>query len=150
MLDLQFICENQEAILENCRNRGIEVDLARLTELDQRRRELIVQGDQVRQEQKSVSSQIPKAADNDEKQSLIAKGKELREQVSAIDIELREVETELRTEQARVPNLAHPDVPIGKEDKANTVVRLWGEKPAFDFAPLDHVALAEKHDLIDF
>merc|ERR1711974_480926 len=102
---------------------GIEVDLARLTELDQRRRELIVQGDQVRQEQKSVSSQIPKAADNDEKQSLIAKGKELREQVSAIDIELREVETELRTEQARVPNLAHPDVPIGKEDKANTVVR---------------------------
>ena len=150
MLDLQFICENQEAILENCRNRGIEVDLAQLTKLDQRRRELIVQGDQVRQEQKSVSSQIPKEKDNNAKQTLIAQGKELREQVSAMDIELREVETLLKSEQARVPNLAHPDVPIGKEDKANTMVRTWGEKPAFDFTPLDHVQLAEKHDLIDF
>ena len=150
MLDLQFICENQEVILENCRNRGIEVDLEQLSKLDQRRRELIVQGDNLRQEQKSVSSQIPKAADNDARQPLIAQGKELREQISAIEIELREVESLLKSEQARVPNLAHPDVPVGKEDKANTVVRMWGEKPAFEFTPLDHVALAEKHDLIDF
>ncbi|MCA9004469.1 MAG: serine--tRNA ligase [Planctomycetaceae bacterium] len=150
MLDLQFICENQEVILENCRNRGIEVDLEQLSKLDQRRRELILQGDNLRQEQKTVSSQIPKAADNDSRQALIAQGKELREQVSAIEIELREVETLLKSEQARVPNLAHPDVPVGKEDKANTVVRTSGEKPVFDFTPLDHVALAEKHDLIDF
>jgi seryl-tRNA synthetase len=150
MLDLQFICENQEVILENCRNRGIEVDLEQLSKLDQRRRELIVQGDNLRQEQKSVSSQIPKAADNDARQTLIAQGKELREQISAIEIELREVESLLKSEQARVPNLAHPDVPVGKEDKANTVVRMWGEKPAFEFTPLDHVALAERHDLIDF
>jgi seryl-tRNA synthetase len=150
MLDLQFICENQEAVAENCRNRGIEVDVEKIVALRNQRGKLISEGDQLRHEQKETSSGIPKATDPEEKQALIARGKELREQVRRNEAELRDVETELRAEQSRVPNMTHPDAPVGKNEEESVELRRWGEIPRFDFEPLDHVAIAEKLDLIDF
>ena len=148
MLDLQYICENKDAVAENCKNRGVQVDLDRLIELRESRNRLIQGGDELRHQQKEVSSEIPKTKDADQKQALIAKGKELREQVSANEAEQKQIEAELKTEQGRIPNMTHPDAPVGGEEDAN-VLRTWGEKPAFDFEPLDHVALMEKHDLLD-
>ena len=149
MLDLQFIADNRDAVLENCRNRGVKVDVDRLLALRDQRSGLIVAGDQLRHEQKDLSARIPKAG-GDEKQALIARGKELRELVAANEAQQREVETLLRSEQARVPNMTHPDAPVGQGDDANRVLRTWGDIPKFDFKPLDHVDLAEKHKLVDF
>ncbi|MCA9040809.1 MAG: serine--tRNA ligase [Planctomycetaceae bacterium] len=150
MLDLQYILDNREAVQQNCDNRGITVSLDRLTELDSARRLHIQEGDELRRQQKETSGGIPKAKDNDERQQLIAKGKELREQIGAIEAKQKEIEAELRTLQADIPNMTHPAAPVGKTEDDSQVVRTWGEKPNFDFEPLDHVALAEKHNLIDF
>ncbi len=150
MLDLQFICENRDAVAENCRNRGIEVDVEKIVGLRNQRGKLISEGDQLRHQQKETSSGIPQATDSDEKQALIARGKELREQVARNEAVLKEVEAELRTEQSRVPNMTHPDAPIGEHEGHSTELRTWGEIPHFDFEPLDHVVIAEKLDLIDF
>ena len=149
MLDLQFICDNQELVAENCKNRGVDADVARLVELRDQRGALIKQADDLRREQKETSGQIPKASAED-KPTLIARGKELREQIQQSEAELKSVEDELKDIQSCIPNITHPDSPVGKIDKDNEVVRLWGEKPNFDFEPLDHVALCEKHDLVDF
>jgi seryl-tRNA synthetase len=149
MLDLQFICDNQELVAANCRNRGVKVAIARLVELRNRRAELIPAGDGLRHEQKELSSRIPKAADPAEKQALIARGKELRELVSQSETQLRDVEAELRSVQSQIPNMTHPDAPVGSGDNANKVLSTWGEIPKFSFKPLDHVALAEKLDLVD-
>ena len=59
MLDLQFICDNRDAVAENCRNRGVEVDIDKLVELRERRSGLIQEGDRLRHDQKATSSQIP-------------------------------------------------------------------------------------------
>ena len=150
MLDLQFICDNQELVAQNCRNRGVDVNIGEIVELRGRRNNLIGDRDQTRHEQKETSSQIPDATDNQHKQALIARGKELRVKVNVIEQELKEVESALRAQQSLVPNLSHPDAPVGKDETASTVIRTWGEIPEFGFSPLDHVALAEKHDLIDF
>ena len=72
-----------------------------------------------------------------------------RAQFTAAEVERKQVEDDLRAVQMPIPNLTHPDVPSGGEADSK-VVRRWGEPRAFDFEPLDHVALAEKHDLIDF
>ena len=149
MLDLQFICENETAVAENCRNRGIDVDLGQLQKLRDQRGALISAGDQLRHEQKETSGQI-KSAPADEKQQLIARGKELREQVAENESQQKSIEADLRALQALIPNMTHPDAPVGKAEDDSVTVRTWGEKPQFDFEPLDHVALAEKHDLIDF
>ncbi|MCH5373060.1 MAG: serine--tRNA ligase [Planctomycetes bacterium] len=149
MLDLNYVCEHREEVETNCQNRGIDIDLARVVELRDRRSESIQRGDELRREQKEVSGQIPKAKDNDQKQELIARGKGLREEVSQAEADQKQVEEELFDLLKQIPNLSHPDAPVG-EEKDHVTLRTWGEIPKYDFQPLDHVELAEKHDLIDF
>ena len=150
MLDLQFICENAELVAENNRHRGVEVDVSRVVELRGRRGELQQKGDSLRSEQKTVSKQTGQAKSQAERDPLIARGKELRAEVAASEEELATVQCELDDLVSQIPNLSHPDAPVGKVDKENIEVRQVGELPQFDFQPLDHVELAEKHDLIDF
>jgi seryl-tRNA synthetase len=145
MLDLQFLCEHLDAVAENCRNRGVDVDLQALPALREQRGQLIAETDGLRHQQKETSAKIPKASP-DEKQKFIAEGKELRERITANDATLKDVEERLRDLQAQIPNMTHPDAPTGKD---GATVRTWGEIPQFDFEPLDHVELAEKHDLLD-
>ncbi len=147
MLDLQFICDNRAAVEENCRLRGVTCDIARLLELRQRRGELISAGDEWRHEQKEIAGKIPKAAAED-RPSLVERGKELKSLVAQNENELREVEAFLKEEVSLIPNMTHPEAPVGGEEDATTL-REWGQKPQFDFAPKDHVTLMESLDLVD-
>jgi seryl-tRNA synthetase len=148
MLDLTFICENAEAVRQNCANRGVAIDLSTLLELAERRRSLIATGDRLRHEQKDVSGQIPKAS-ADNRPALVSRGKELRELVATSEKELAELEAALRIEQLKIPNMSHPSAPIGPDETHSKTVREWGSKPRFDFAPKDHVALMAALDLVD-
>ena len=148
MLDLQFLCDNRELVEQNGRNRGVQLDLSKLVDLAGQRRALILKGDQLRRDQKEVSAQIPKAP-ADQKAGLVAKGKELREQITQAEKELVEVEAALREEQMQIPNLTHPDAPVGKDETESKTVREWGTKPQFSFAPKDHVELMTSLDLVD-
>ncbi len=148
MLDLQFICEHRDEVEQNCRNRGVKVDLDAIIRLRDERSTLITSGDELRRQQKEVSGQIPKAS-ADERPALIELGKQLRDQVAANEDQLKDVEHQLRTAQAAVPNMTHPAVPTGGEDDAFEL-RVVGQKPQFDFKPLDHFDIAAKLDLIDF
>lgn len=147
MLDLQYICDHPDEVAANCRNRGVDCDVPALVALADRRRSLIVAGDTLRQEQNDVSARIPKSS-KDERPALIARGKELKEAIAANEAKMKQVEADVRAAQAAVPNLTHPDAPIGGED-AIKVLRTWGQPRQFDFQPLDHVALCEKLDLLD-
>jgi seryl-tRNA synthetase len=149
MLDLQFICDNIDQVAKNCIDRGVAVDLPAFLDLRNQRSELIAQVDATRREQNEVSAQIPNEKDAQKKQTLIARGKELRQVVAQREADLKELEVALRAEQSRIPNMTHPAAPVGRLDTDNKVIRTWGTKPTFDFKPLDHVALAEKHNLID-
>ncbi|MGQ0635037.1 MAG: serine--tRNA ligase [Planctomycetaceae bacterium] len=149
MLDLQFVCDQVDLVAENCRNRGVTVDLAQIVSHKTRRSELIAGADELRREQNELSSQIPKETDAQKKQALIARGRELRQRVAELEAELKSVEAALRVELMRVPNLTHPAAPVGRLAEDNKVLRNWGTPRQFDFQPLDHVALAERHDLLD-
>jgi seryl-tRNA synthetase len=149
MLDLQFLCEHRELVEENCRNRGVQVDVNAIVELARRRSQLIVEGDKHRHEQKETSARIPKTTDPKEKQACIERGKELRRLAADNEAALKTLEGELRSLAMQVPNMTHPDAPVGAGENANRVVKTWGDIPQFDFRPLDHVALMERLDLVD-
>ncbi len=149
MLDLQFICDNKDAVAENCENRGVTVDLERLVELRESRNQLIAEGDQLRHRQKEVSNEIPKTKEAEPRNALIAQGRELREQISANEVRQKELDVELKKEQARIPNMTHPAAPVGRTEEDSKILRTWGEPTKFAFEPLDHVDLMEKHDLLD-
>jgi seryl-tRNA synthetase len=149
MLDLQFLCEHSDQVEENCRNRGVRVDIGAIVDLAKKRSQLIVEGDKYRHEQKETSAQIPKTSDAAQKKALIDRGKELRGLVSENEAALKTLEADLRSRAMEVPNMTHPEAPVGAGEQANRVVKKWGEPPKFDFRPLDHVELMERLDLVD-
>src|SRR5579885_2621064 len=150
MLDAAFIREHLDAVKANCRNRNVKADVERVVQLDDERKRLIQQTQLIQQRQNEVSKLIPKEKDPARKQELIAEGKRLREEVAGLEKQLKEVQEQLHAVLLTIPNMTHPDAPVGTTAEDNKVLRTWGEPRKCDFAPKDHVALAEALDLVDF
>jgi len=151
MLDAAFIRDNVEAVKANCKNRQApHAEVDRVVALEERRRRLISETQVVQQRANEVSQLIPKEKDAAKKQELIAEGRALRERRTVMESEVNQVEADLHAALLTIPNMTHPDAPIGATPADNKVLRKWGEPRKFDFAPKDHVALAEALDLVDF
>jgi seryl-tRNA synthetase len=88
--------------------------------------------------------------ESDVRNELIEEGKKLKESIAVSEAELSKIETDLEIEARKIPNLAHPEAPVGKEDKDNLEVKRVGEPTKFDFEPVDHVKLGQDLDIIDF
>ena len=150
MLDLRFIRENAEAVQENCRNRGVEADVGLVVELADRRSTLIQELNDLKHEQNRTAKSIGQERDPEARERLIAGSRAMKAQIPAKEAELHDVEVRLREEQLKIPNMTHPDSPIGKDDSENVEIRRSGEIPEFSFAPKDHVELGEALGIIDF
>ncbi len=153
MLDRKFILENVEAVKENCKNRNVVADVDRFVDLETKRREKQREIEVLNQESNAVSKSIGKCATPEEREAKKEEGRQVRENIAKAQAVLNEIEAELDKIQRGIPNMAHPDAPIGKDDTCNCVVA-YGKTPlprwSEGFKPLDHVELAEKLDLIDF
>src|SRR5262245_8836064 len=150
MLDAQFIRDNLDAVKANCKNRNVMADVDRVVALDEQRRR-ILQEQQVQQHrQNEISKLIPKEKDKDKKQALVQEGRELRDKVAVLENQVKEVEADLKSVLMTIPNMSHPDAPVGFTPADNKVIRKFGEPTKFDFKPKDHVALAEALDIVDF
>jgi len=150
MLDINVIRQNPEAIKQNCRNRNVQADVDAVLRLDAERSRLITQGQQLQQRANEISKQIPAEKDAAARQALVAEGKEIKAQVAEFETRLKQIEADLHAALLPLPNLTHPDAPIGQTAEANKVLRRWGTPRVFDFPPKDHVALCEALQLADF
>src|SRR5215210_436025 len=150
MLDLRYVRENPEAVAENCRNRGVEADVDLVVGLADRRSELIQELNELKQQQNQLAKSVGGERDLERRQNLIAEPRRMKEVIPEREAELQVVEGRLREEMLKVPNMTHPDSPIGKDDTENVELRLVGEIPTFDFEPKDHVELGEALGIIDF
>src|SRR5215208_6537668 len=150
VLDLKFIRENTRAVEENCRNRGVEADVGLVVELADRRSALIQGTNELKQRQNQMARSIGRERDEDARARLIEQSRAMKEQLPSKERELHEVEERLRDEQLKIPNMTHPDSPIGKDDTENVEIRRWGEIPDVPFEPKDHVEIGETLGIIDF
>lgn len=150
MLDRKFILENLEAVRSNCTNRGVDVDLDRFAELDEKRRSLQQELDRLNQEANATAKSIKGAQDAEARQKLIDQGKQLRTRRGEVEEELQQAKEELEALQSIIPNMSHPAAPIGASDADNAELERGATPlPSFDFKPLDHLEIGEKLDLID-
>jgi seryl-tRNA synthetase len=151
MLDRKFIIENARLVSENCARRGSRADVDRFVQLDTLRRQKQAEVDQLNQQANEVARSIGKAPDAAEREARKALGRQLREKTAAVQAQLDALLSEMDAIQRAIPNLSHPDAPIGADDRSN-VQRREGRTPlpSFDFKPLDHVELGERLDLLDF
>jgi seryl-tRNA synthetase len=151
MLDAAFIRDNLDKVKANCRNRGVPADPDRAVQLDDERKRIVQELQTIQQQANEVAKEGGKEKDPDRKKELFAKGRRLKEQVGPLEQRQKQVEDELHAELVKIPNMTHPDAPVGATTQDNRVIlRGKTEARAFDFKPLDHVTLCEKLQLADF
>ena len=146
MLDIRFIRENAEMVAEKARQKGYEVDVPKLLELDDRRRQLLSQVEQKRKDRNdhadAMKTKPPTAED-------IETGRRLKTETASLEAELQPLEAEYEALLKAIPNMPAQDVPVGASEADNVVAKEWGDKPKFDFTAKTHWQLAEERGLID-
>jgi seryl-tRNA synthetase len=144
MLDLKFIRENTDLVRKAIEDRQDTAPLDEITELDQERRQKVLELESLRHQRKQVAK--VKKADKE----TIEEGRDLRTIIKGLEDEVRSLDNQLEELLLQVPNIPHPTVPVGTDESDSIVVRSWGEPKSFDFTPTPHWKLGESLGIIDF
>lgn len=153
MLDLKKVCANIEIVSESLSKRGQEMDLGPLVSLAERRRELIAKIQSARTELNRINDEIKVAISKKDNTILESRRAELRsfsQSIKEMERELDGIEAQINEQLLYIPNIPHFSVPYGKSAEDNQVVKVWGEKPKFNFEPKNHWDIGEKLGIIDF
>jgi seryl-tRNA synthetase len=152
MLDLRTVIDTIDTVKAALQTRGaLPEGFDRIESLAAARREAIMKGEALKRESNEASARIAKLPKGSEEQMAArAVARELSDGAAAYDKQRAEAEAEISALLLRVPNLPHPDVPLGRNEDDNRVLRTWGDKPAMDFAPKDHHDLGVALGLLDF
>ena len=148
MLDRRFIRDNPEAVKAAVRVKGIDLDADELLRLDQSSRELQRELDEAQTQRKSFAREFAKA-DEAAREKLRAEHEEQDLHLKSVREQLTDVNERLQALLLRTPMIPWTGAPVGDES-ANLTIRTWGEQPAFDFEPKDHVELLESRDWAEF
>jgi seryl-tRNA synthetase len=151
MLDRRFVVEHADQVELNCQRRGSPADVRQFVALEARRRAAQVEVDELNRKANEVSKSIGQAKDPAEREARKAEGRALREKTSAAQADLDQVVADSDAILRTIPNLSHPEAPVGVSDEANLEIRHGlHDPPVFTFKPLDHVGLGERLGLMDF
>jgi seryl-tRNA synthetase len=151
MLDPRLLKENPQAVREMLEKRNMaDFPLDSLVGLDRRRRELIVDTQELRQKKNVLSEAIAGKKKAKQDTSLeLNQMKEISSRLGKAEEEMTKVEEQFRHQIMLLPNMLHESVPVGKDEKGNVIVYRSGTPRRFDFKPKDHVDIATALDLID-
>ncbi len=151
MIDPKLIRENIELVKESLGKRGASFDIEKLMSVEEKRRRLIQETEKMKSEKNALSNEIAKlkkaGTDPVEKiEHLRTVGKNIED----MELLLKAAEKDWEDMILVIPNIPHDTVPVGAGDEENKVVKVWGEKPHFDFVPLAHWDIGEKLEILDF
>jgi len=149
MLDKRFIRDNPDIVKEAIRVKGIDLDVDELLHLDQLARKLQFEVDEAQARRKEFARQFAKADEG--------RRAELRAEHEDSDRQLRELRERLAETSARLqdlllltPTIPWDGAPVGADESANVTIKTWGQRPEFDFDPLDHVDILEQRGWAEF
>ena len=150
MIDLKDLKTRYDEIKANIQNRYMNVDLAAIAADQEKRAEIMQKTEALRAKRNENAQKMKAKLTPEERQALIQEGKAIKEELAKCESEYAEIDRKFMEEARTIPNYAHPDAPIGKEDKDSLAVKFWGEPTKFSFQPKDHVQLGESLDILDF
>jgi seryl-tRNA synthetase len=151
MIDPKLLRQDAAAVAANLARRGFEFDTDAYAALEEKRKALQVETEELRNERNTSSKNIGKAkAQGEDIAPLLQAVKELGDKLDQNEAELQSVLDELRSIELGLPNLIADDVPVGSTEDDNTEVRRWGTPGEFDFEPRDHIELGENLAQLDF
>jgi len=151
VIDPKLLRSDPEAVARNMARRGLKLDVEALKALEEKRKPWTVEVDRLRAERNANAKAVGMAKGKGQDASaLIARGEALTEELTKAEAAQLAVQEELEQWQLGLPNLLHESVPDGQDESGNVEVRRWGTPRAFDFEPLDHIAVGEKLGGLDF
>ena len=151
MLDIKLIRDNPEEVKERLATVGVPgTDVDALLNSDRVRRARISAVEALRAERTKRSKEIRKISDPTERDTAVRSMRALGERVSQLEKQLAQEEEDFQQRLLDLPNLPHPDVPVGQDEDENVVIRTEGKPPAFAFSPRPHWELGEALGIIDF
>jgi seryl-tRNA synthetase len=154
MLDLKYVLANVDAVRQNCVHRNVPEDVLddfdRVIELESQRKAVLLEVEAIRRKQNEIAQATGKERDPERRNELIAEGKRLKDEVAGSEETLKRLEDEIKARISRIPNLTHPDSPVGGDEAGNRELRRVGTPRAFAFPARDHVEIGKALDLIDF
>ena len=148
MLDIRFIRDNADAVQQNAERKNYKVNIAKLLELDDSRRELSARADELRERRNANAAQM-KGVQGKPDQSIIDEGKAIKTELAELEESLDLVTQDVLKLQKAVPNMALEDVPVGASEDENVVAKTVGEPTQFSFEPRNHWQIAEQRSWID-
>ncbi len=150
MLDIKFIRDNIDAVRTNIEARGVRnADVDRVVTLYADHVAILQRLETARKERNETSQKMKGKLEQAERDVLIARGKELKEEIAGLEERIAAVDAEYDVAIRAIPNMTHPDVPVGGEDDAREIAR-YGEPTTFDFEPKDHLTLGADLNILDF
>ncbi len=150
MLDIKHIRENLESYKLGATHKNFDPELFdQILALEDQIKPLKQHQESLQASRNQISKQIPKASP-EERSTLTAQVKALKVDLEKANNDLQPLQEKYYEVMLQLPSPAHPETPIGKNDEENVEVRTWGNIPKFDFKPLSHIELGEKHGTIDF
>jgi len=149
MLDIKFIRQNATAVKEGCKKKQVEIDIDLLLKLDEKRRKYLKEIETFRAKENQLSNLIKKEKKNQKRTKLIQEAQKIKKKTKEEELYLKGVSEEFEKLMLRIPNLPFDDVPVGKDERENKVLREVGSLPKFDFKFKDYLQIAENLDLID-
>jgi seryl-tRNA synthetase len=150
MLSLQLIRENPDIVRKALQDRQAEGGLDDILRLDEQRRRLLVEVEALKAERNAAGKRIGATKDDTERQRLINEMRSVSESIDDREPRIKEVEEQLNRLLLELPNIPHPDTPVGAGEEQDVVVRSEGEPRAFDFEPRPHWEIGERLRIIDF
>ncbi|NLM50481.1 MAG: serine--tRNA ligase [Clostridiaceae bacterium] len=151
MLDIKLIRTQTEEVKRKLARRKEDIDIDKVLELDEKRRNIVYESETLKAKQNEVSKQIPLLKkEGKDTSGLLAQMKEISNKIKELDAILREVEDELEQVLLTIPNLPNDTVPDGTTDDDNVEVRRYLEPRKFDFEPKAHWDLGEDLGILDF
>jgi seryl-tRNA synthetase len=150
MLDIRFIRENLEEAENRLKSRGPGVSLSGFRELDDKRRTLLQETENLKALRNRVSDEISRVKDKSQAQGQIAEMREVSQRIKGLDDELKGVEESLELFMLTVPNIPSAETPLGASEADNKEIRRCGRIPEFSFQPKPHWEVGEELDILDF
>ena len=149
MLDVKYVLNNLDAVIDGLRFRNAKVDFEHLRALSEERREKCVRYDNLRFEQRKASDEMRKL-DKAQAEELRAQLKSMSAELKEIDARRTEIDNELANMMLYIPNIPDPEVPQAADETDNKEIRKWGTPKTFDFTPKSHDELGEAAKILDF
>src|SRR5690554_1763130 len=151
MLDLRFVRENTETVMEAIEKRGGGISLDRFLEMDKERRDILYEAEQLKHRRNVASDKIGQLKrEGKDAGDVIREMKEVSSKIKNYDVRLKEIEEELNDIILGIPNIPDESVPVGRDEEDNLELRSWGKPAEFNFDYKAHWELGEELDILDF